>query len=253
MALPDVQVGVRLDAAASQAAAMLALGKSCGYSQIELAGCPANLLDLDNSQVFAEQIAPLVSIGELVCVAFRVERFSAGHLADADPRERHQARDCVTRLIEMAGERRIRRVSIAPATVAADTPRRVNYQDALNRTTDAMDGLARLAERSGVQLCLRASAWGFLTSPPELRELAALINSPALGVDLDASGRSDPAHWKDWLATLEPYVGALGMAVDPHGDGECARSDLAALIGEVRRACAPRSFGGSLVLRARNG
>ena len=206
---------IRLDAPATHVATMLAVADDCNCRKLEIAGSEADLLDMKNSQAYSSRIATRVNDNTLSCNALSIEYFSESHLADPNRGKREDACAKIQNIIELAAKQGMPRISIAPAIVAAGFDNRVNYQDALNHTAWAMEQFVRRAEQCGVNICLKASTAGFLTSPPELRELISAINSHAAGVDINTMRSSDQACWQDWFQTLEPLIRVLGVVVEP--------------------------------------
>ncbi len=207
--------------------------EAAGVQSIELAGFDTQLLNLDISQTTEVRVG-----------ALNVLTFSGDHPAAADPNASQRSIDGVRRIMERAAEVGATRVTLAPGAAQAGHPQRVDYQDALNRTWDALTELVRPAERLGIKLAVRASAAGFLISPVELRELIHSVNSSAVGVDLDAAGRADPLDWRDWFRTLEPHVCALGVTAR-----ERSSDELHTFAQRVRELAANGRYTGHVVLR----
>ncbi len=247
----DLLTQIRLDAPARHAATMLAVARDCNCTKLEIAGSETDLLEMKNSQAYSTHVVPRIADNNLSCNALSIEYFVESHLADPDHAKCKAACERIIDIMELATELGADRVSIAPAVVAAGFDNRVNYQDGLNHTAQAMKQIIRRAEHLGVYVCLKASSAGFLTSPPELRELIATINSHAAGVDINTMRSSDQACWQDWFETLEPLVRVLGVIVEPE------KRDLSPLevlnnVGTgIDKICCGTPYEGSLVLRSR--
>lgn len=77
-----------------------------------------------------------------------------------------------------------------------------DYADALWRTERALAGLRFPAEVRGLRVALRAPLAGFLASPVEAAELIDRVNSPLIGLALDAAAlpaRHSIGAWLDEL------------------------------------------------------
>jgi hypothetical protein len=224
------------------------------HVRLVLAGAPADLLNLDHSQVLNTIRGMRAGGGPVTVAAYSLTgsgdgHAGDGHLGDGDADRRGRAIEQFKRLIEVASQRAVERISIAPAMVAAHYPTHASYQDAFNRVTEAMEPLTRLADRCGVRISVRAAAAGFLTSPPELREWITRLNSPALGVELDTRDREDLAAWPDWLATLEPVVDALGVRFDSAGGVAAAEGALHPIRERLTMVDLMSPYGKAVVLR----
>jgi len=173
---------------------------------LEIAGSLEELIALVKSQASAAKVAPVA--------AFYVTRFEKGFVTDDDAARREDAASDLKRLVRSAGELGVSRVSFPAAIVQAGADGAVAYQDALNRTHDLLIPLAREAEVCGVALCVQVARFGFLMSPPEMRELLDGACSHAVGADVSVFDRCDQADWRDWLITLGRLTGAVGARDD---------------------------------------
>ena len=208
-----------------------------GCRQVVVAGADDELLRLEAS---ASGFSLAAEANRRPAGGVSVESFVEGHLAEAGGDGRSAAHQRLVRLVELAGRWGATRLSVAPAVVADGHPRRVDYQEALNRTAAALGAAERVAQREGVTICVRASRHGFLTSPPELRELLIRVNSPAVGVDLDAAGRCDRLALGDWLRTLGPHLRMVGVeeAALARGTPEVPEAGLGGVVLVIRRRSA---------------
>lgn len=180
--------------------------------------------DGNNSHAISHVLEQLEQAGLPSCEAFCLARSRGGWLECS----------AMESIIETAARLGARRVSISPATVGESDSDHVSYQDALNRTFDALLAVVPRLERCGVTLALRAARHGFLMSPPELRELIGRLNSHAVGADIDCTGRDDRASALDWLATLGNGTCAMGVAALENRDWEFAESAFQRLAPAAR-------------------
>ena len=183
----------------------------------ELAGCDEDLLNLKNSQSSewpAVAANTSAGYGPLPIRAFLIDGFADAHLTATDAAVRRQARTRIAAILALAAEHDIPRVTLTPAIVHPHHPQSTTYAAALNHTVEALSRLAPHAETAGVQLCVRLSTHGFLTSPPEAREILDAIASPAIAADLALApeARSDQCDSRDWLQTLERHVGVIALS-----------------------------------------
>jgi sugar phosphate isomerase/epimerase len=94
----------------------------------------------------------------------------------------------------------------------------VRYQDALNRTSEALEILRPDLERHGVVVALIPCRYGFLLSPPELRELLERANSPMVGAALDVAACARVGDPLDWIETLHGHLRAVDLGESSAGD-----------------------------------
>lgn len=190
----------------------LGLLQQGGLSGIEWSGSLDQLFENQNSQAWRIACELQCKRDSPFDSAFLVDDFEEGHWGDDDEFARRDAVEDVKRLLRVAQETGAARISIIPAVVDPKMPRPVTYQNALNRVHDELPAIGRAAESCGVKLCLCAAKKGFLLSPPELRELIDSARSPMIFADIDITGESDLIDWRDWVSTLGPRVGVVGIS-----------------------------------------
>ncbi len=222
---------MQINVAASDEAveARLALAGECLCCSLEVSGSDQELLYLENSQVFRRCVSAEGNVDKFEFCGLYITEFERGHLADPSATHRRASRADLVRLMQRAAELGMARVSIAPAVVSSGDARRVNYQDALNHCHRGLESIIRDTQGIGVDLCIRVSCKGFLTSPPEARELIHLANSHAIGVDLSFDNRCDRVAWQDWVETLWPLVRVVGVELNgtEGSRAHLARAELA--------------------------
>jgi hypothetical protein len=227
-----------------------ALAASIGAAGHELTGSDEDLLNLRKSQlpqVPSDTKSDADESEGLPVRAFLIESFADACLTSSDSSVRQKARDRLAGIIELAADTGASRVTLTPAVVRPGHAQSVTYAVALDRTVEALSRLTPHIETSGVRLCLHLSARGFLTSPPEAREVLDALVTPAIAVDLaiDPADRSDVCDWRDWFQTLERHLSVLAISTATEvwvpqvfrpGEDETRSSDLQRTLGEIESA-----------------
>jgi L-ribulose-5-phosphate 3-epimerase len=121
-----------------------------------------------------------------------------------DPAIRLRAHDLTLAMLDRAAWLGTDAILVVPAVVGRwDQPvPEVAYQDALNRTFEALHDLAPEAEQCGVVIAIE-NVWNrFLLSPVEMVELLDRVNSPWVGAYFDVGNVMAIGYPQDWIATL---------------------------------------------------
>lgn len=122
-----------------------------------------------------------------------------------DPAERRRGIEVVTRAMEIASALGCPGVLVIPGYVgkfwdpAADP---VDYEDAYDRTLDALRTLARAAEKLGTSMLVEPIWNMFLWSPLEMRRLIDSVASARCGVLLDTGNVTLFGFAEQWIRIL---------------------------------------------------
>lgn len=123
-----------------------------------------------------------------------------------DPSHRKQAHDLTVAMLDRAAWVGTDAILVVPAVAGEwDSPEmKVPYDDALNRTYQALSDLAPEAEQRGVVLAIETIGVfsRFLLSPPEMADLIDRVNSPWVGVYFDTANVLPTGYAQDWIAAL---------------------------------------------------
>jgi hexulose-6-phosphate isomerase len=130
--------------------------------------------------------------------------FMETHYASPEPVARARARELTLRMLDDAAAGGVEAIMVIPAVVGRATePRpRVGYEDAYQRTFEALCELRLEAEARAVTIGLE-NAWNrFLLSPLEVAGLLDEIGSPHVGWHLDVGNILPYGYPEDWIAVL---------------------------------------------------
>ena len=144
---------------------------------------------------------------------------SAVAIASADADERSRAIETVRSAIQRCHWLGATLLRWVPAAVSGGPDvAHVRYQDALNRTSEALETLRPDLERHGVVVALIPCRYGFLLSPPELRELLERANSPMVGAALDVAACARVGNPLDWIETLNCHLRSVDLGDSSSAD-----------------------------------
>jgi hypothetical protein len=216
--LIEFDLAAPTDAIAKRAQTACDAGQNADHTTaIALAGTDDALLNVEDSQVWRETIAPFVEASQATIVAWRATSLGGGDLVATGAEACAAACARLVAVIKAAGDRGLSALTIPVARIGDDPY--LGYGDALNRTFELIAQSVPHLERSGVTLCLPAAHGGFLMSPPEMRELLDRLDSSWVAADIDvAQPRCDRATIGDWLQTLDYRVGVVGTRAKPSPD-----------------------------------
>lgn len=230
------------------------LAAEAGFEAVELAATPGDAIDSDGSGARCRNLAAAASGLGLRIVALAAHESGSTRLAAPGAVERAAAIDRTLRWLDRAATLGAQVLSVA--TVAG--PRTSNasglrHADALRHVFDALERLRFEAETRRVALGIEAAAGRLLNSPPELVDFVDRINSPSVGVVLDAAAVVSLADPVDWIETLGRRI--LGLRVPDDlpiaADPDAARPERARVewpsVAEALRAVGfrgPLIYGG---------
>ncbi len=188
------------------------LAADAGFDAVELATTPGDAIDSDGSGARCRNLAAAASGRGVPIVALAAHDSGSARLAAPGAVERAAAVDRTLRWLDRAAALGAQVLSVA--TVAGSptsTASGLRHADALHHCFDALERLRFEAETRRVALGIEAAAGRLLNSPPELVDFVDRINSPSVGVVLDAAAVVSLADPVDWIETLGRRI--LGLRV----------------------------------------
>lgn len=171
-----------------------------------------------------------------------------------NPADRLKAEDLTLAMLDRAAWLGTNAILVVPAVVGAwDSPKlQISYADALNRTYEALCGLAPEAERRGVAIAIENIGIfsRFLLSPVEMAELIDRVNSPWVGVYFDTANVLTSGYPEDWIRILGPRIHRVHIKdcdlSKPGMEGFCAPFDGDVNWPAVIKALSEVSYDGPL-------
>lgn len=121
------------------------------------------------------------------------------------PKERQTAKDIVKKHLEVAKTLGCETILVVPGSVHAEfaAPGKVvDYEDAYNRSLEALQELKEYAEKLEVSIGVE-NVWNqFLNSPIEMREFIDKVGSPFVGSYFDVGNVLFNGHPEHWIKAL---------------------------------------------------
>ncbi|NOX58371.1 MAG: hypothetical protein GXP29_05860 [Planctomycetes bacterium] len=215
--------------------------------RLELSGTWEQFLSLG-------EVTPAMPVGALPTESWFIEGFLNDQVQFQSAANEVSVEEQFNRAFAAAMDAGVGRISIAPARIDGPTAATRGglagaYANELNRTAGILSMMLPIAQRLGVDVCLRAGEGGFLTSPVELREFVTTINAPSLGVELSTQMTGGLPPWQDWFSTLEPYVRTVRIDLASGEEGSRAVSMVREVREAIERLCHPRTHTGSMTVR----
>lgn len=182
-----------------------ALAKDAGFDGVEvglLAEGEVSLKSTEKDLLAVKQSAKDNGI-ELYSVATGL--YWDHWLTDDCPKERQVAKDVVKKHLEVAKTLGCDTILVVPGSVHAEfaAPGKVvDYEDAYNRSLEALQELKSEAERLEVNIGIE-NVWNqFLNSPIEMRDFIDKIDSPFVGSYFDVGNVLFNGHPEHWIKAL---------------------------------------------------
>jgi hexulose-6-phosphate isomerase len=178
--------------------------------------------------------------------------FWSDNYGSPEPDTRRRAVDLTLAMLDRAAWIGAEAILVVPAVVgrAGEAKPQATYNDALNRTYEALGRLGPEAESRGVTIGLE-NVWNrFLLSPIELADLLDRLSTPWIGAYLDVGNVLAYGYPEDWIATLGPRIVRVHIKdfkLDPGGrEGFCPLGEGDVDFATVRTALDDAGYDGPL-------
>lgn len=229
---------------------MIAQAAAAGFDGLELLIETDGELSLDTSGEACRRWARQAGEADLRIVVLACKLTDECNLGCELREMRERGRDRIRVALERAAALGAGVVSIEPAVVgnASGEPPLADYEGSLSRVYEMLCALSLEAERCGVVIGVVPAAGRFLLSPVETRRLIDRVNSPFVGVVLDAVEISSVGYPQQWITTLGQRIAAIRLsACDASPAVRRAPGEGATDLTSIERAAAQVYYRGPLV------